>query len=546
MTTITFSKRTVDVLVILLLFVLTMSVRLYDLNGAGGTFDETDYLRNAVNMIVAFERGDFSKERWALNAEHPPIGKYVHALFFYPFVRTMSDEEKDAVINGAYIFSDPVGVSGEIYRWGRYASVLYGGLTVVLVYLFCLVFLNRRTGMIAGSMLAVLPNFIPYHKIASLDAPTSFFFTMGAVVFALAIHFDTWKWWIALGIVSGLAIATKFNLALLFVLYCLVFLAWKYREAFLVRMKDADIGKRLRHVFKTLWYWKLFFVPVIALVVLYVVWPWLWPAPIERLLIGMGNSVTGDANMETWFGQMAPVNFFYTYYFIYFLFTTPVLMLVLWAVGMYAQWKQKTFWNLFAVLWFVTPFVWMFSPQKADGMRYLTMIYPPLAILAAQGLQHACRTQKRLLYGTLIMFVYLGALSAWIHPYYLDYYNSLIGGPKNVQEKNLLEFDWFAEGKKEAVEWLNAHAEPGSVIGAKWDPQDEFGGWRSDLRAYNLIGMKYAGEPDYIMMNHRYTQYNEKNDVVKMNVSNYDLVHTIQAGNGAVGWIYKKVARQND
>ena len=542
MTKIVLSKRTLDVIAIIFLFLLTIGVRLYDLNGAGGTFDETDYLRNAINMVVAFERWDFSEERWKLNYEHPPIGKYMHALFFRPFASKMSDQEKDAVIAGAWIYADPVGVSGEVYRPGRYVSVLYGGLTAIIVYLFCLLFLSRRTGFIAALFLAVLPNFIPYHKIMSLDAPISFFFALGALFFALALKYDTWQWWIALGIVSGLAIATKFNLGMLFIFYCIAFVVWRYNNA------DAtkNFKQKTVQVLKKIWSWKLFFVPIIALIVLYAVWPWLWPAPIDRMVKTMGvwglsedpELEAWDPVIEPWFGEMVPVKV--SYYLVYFLFTTPVLILLLFGASFRHRWKNRNFWSTFVFIWFITPFLWSFQPQKADGMRYITMMYPPLMILAAQGLQQFCKTNKRLIYGTLIVFVYLVALSAWIHPYYMDYYNILIGGPKNVQEGNLLEFDFFGEGKKEAVEWLNVNAVPNSVVGAKWNPIDEFGGWRQDLRAYNLLGINYTGEPDYVMMNHQYRQLFEENDAVKVNLSNYETVHTLMAGNGELAWIYKR------
>lgn len=541
MARIVLSGRMLDVLIILFLFILTAGVRLYDLNGAGGTFDETDYLRNAVNMVVAFERWDFSKERWKLNYEHPPIGKYMHALFFIPFAKTLSEQEKDAIIAGAWIWADPIGVSGEVYRPGRYASVLYAGLTAIIVYLFGLLFLSRKTGFIAALLLAVLPNFIPYHKVMSLDAPISFFFALGALVFALALKHDTWPWWIGLGIVSGLAIATKFNLGMLFIFYCIVFVIWRYNNA------DSALKFRQKTLaaLKKIWHWKLFFVPVIALLVLYAVWPWLWPAPVDRMVKTMGvwglsedpELEAWDPVIEPWFGKMVPVKA--SYYPVYFLFTTPVLVLLLFGASFVYRWKNRSFWSTFVFIWFITPFLWTLQPQKADGMRYITMIYPPLMILAAQGLQQFFKTNRRLFYGTLITFVYLAALSAWIHPYYMDYYNILIGGPKNVQENNLLEFDFFGEGKKEAVEWLNLNAAPNSVVGAKWDPIDEFGGWRADIRAYNLINTNFTGDPHYWMINHRYRQMFEETDISKVDLSNYEIVHTLMAGNGELAWIYK-------
>ncbi len=535
-----FTIKKTDAIIIAILFIVTVGVRLYDLNGAGGTFDEYNYFRLAANTAEAFKHLDFSEQRWSFFSEHPPIGKYIHALFYYPSLSKLSQQDTDALIHG---YLQPNTISGQAYNPARYASVLMGGLTIVIVYLFCMLFLNRSTGIIAGGILAFLPNFIAYHKIASLEAPSSFFYTMAVLFFALAIKYDNWKWWKILGVVTGLAIATKFNTALVLPFYIVMFLIWKgpgiWHSTRAIYHKTRDSSAAAKHAFKELWYWKLFFVPVIAFLVVYLVWPWLWSAPFARL--AQGNSIwNGGLGVEPWFGSMLGAETNHLYFFTYFLYTTPLLILFLFVISLHHQYKHKSFWNSFVLFWFLVPLVlWSFQPVKHDGMRTLTMIYPPLAILAAQGLEHLLKTPKKILYGAAVLLIYLIALSAWIHPYYLDYYNSLIGGPKKVADGNLLEFDWYAEGKREAVQWFNDNAELGAEIGAKWNPDHDFGGFRSDLKPYNLIGKQYSGEPLYYMINHRYYQY-DLTDPVKVNLDHYRLVYTIKAGNGDLGWIYKR------
>ncbi|MBI4144462.1 hypothetical protein HY486_04405, partial [Candidatus Woesearchaeota archaeon] len=136
--------------------------------------------------------------------------------------------------------------------------------------------------------------------------------------------------------------------------------------------------------------------------------------------------------------------------------------------------------------------------------------------------------------------VYLIAIDAWIHPYYLDYYNILIGGPKNVQEKNLLEFNWFGEGKKELVEWINKNTLPQAVVATKWNPSHDLVGWRNDIIELPLLESEFVGNPEYLAINHRYIQYDASKDKHALNMANYTLIKEIKAGGGTLGQVYKE------
>jgi hypothetical protein len=63
----------------------------------------------------------------------------------------------------------------------------------------------------------------------------------------------------------------------------------------------------------------------------------------------------------------------------------------------------------------------------------------------------------------VLAITYLVLTVASAHPYYLDYYNSLAGGPANVHEHRLFEFGWWGEGVYECVEYVGNTA-PGSTV----------------------------------------------------------------------------------
>lgn len=508
----------------------------------GGTFDEHNYLRIAVNTYEAFRTGDFSEKRWEFYSEHPPIGKYVMTLFYAPFISTLSQQEKEVLISGFY---PQTTISGEIYNPGRYASLLYAGLTVVIVYLFCLLFLTRTTGIIACSLLAVSPNFISYFKVATLDAPTAFFYTLGVFCFALALKYDSWKWWITLGVVTGLGIATKFNMGLLLFFYAIMFLFWKGPEVWdsakKVYAKNHDIVYTFKHVVQKLWYWKLFWVPLIAVFVVYLVWPWLWPAPLDRLeySTSVWDNPGRAGRVYPWFGNMETPHL--SAYPVYYFFTTPALVLLLFIFSLIIALKKRSFWDYFLLMWLLLPpLIWtMQFNVVGPNMRYMIMTYPPMMILCALGLQQLFKKQTHLVYAVGALVVYLMVINVWIHPYSLDYYNELIGGPKKVQEGNLFNFNNFAEGKKEITEWINKNSVQGAVVGIKFDPPHDFGGFRPDLKVYDLIYKNYTGDPIYLITNHRYNQYIKPKDIIVHDLSKYQLVHAVKAGNAEFAWIYQ-------
>ena len=59
---------------------------------------------------------------------------------------------------------------------------------------------------------------------------------------------------------------------------------------------------------------------------------------------------------------------------------------------------------------------------------------------------------------TAALGIYLGVACVRIHPYYLDYYNEVVGGPSGAWEARLFETGWWGEGMDRAVAWVNDNA----------------------------------------------------------------------------------------
>ena len=52
-----------------------------------------------------------------------------------------------------------------------------------------------------------------------------------------------------------------------------------------------------------------------------------------------------------------------------------------------------------------------------------------------------------------------------ISPYYLDYYNELVGGPKIVSDTRMFQIGWWGEGVREAAYYVRDNGKKGSSVG---------------------------------------------------------------------------------
>ncbi|MBI3078157.1 MAG: hypothetical protein HYY85_14425, partial [Deltaproteobacteria bacterium] len=128
------------------------------------------------------------------------------------------------------------------------------------------------------------------------------------------------------------------------------------------------------------------------------------------------------------------------------------------------------------------------------------ILFPALALMAAAGLRQAQGLGRQALQRSPVLpsgwsralrgmiaalpaalLLYLLLIDLRIHPYYLDYYNELVGGPSGVYQRHLLELAWWNEGTDEAVAYLNQVAPPGRV-GLLLEPIPREPSLRRDLK----------------------------------------------------------------
>lgn len=184
--------------------------------------DEDALVLPAMNII---KTGDFNPLRMDYGSFFLYLMAFVHLLVFLWSARSGGIREADQLVipeRGWYpgIYPHP-----EYVLAGRLLSVAFGLFLVILVYMLATRLGNRRMGLAAAAVAAVLPEFVVHSHYAMTDMALA---TMVALSLYLLLRaYDNWEsdsaWaYVGAGFVCGLAASTKFTGALLVVPLLLV------------------------------------------------------------------------------------------------------------------------------------------------------------------------------------------------------------------------------------------------------------------------------------------------------------------------------------
>jgi len=213
---------------------------------------------------------------------------------------------------------------------------------------------------------------------------------------------------------------------------------------------------------------------VIAILVMFITWPYLWESPIARFVDVFRLMSDNPTNLSVLFaGQVFRAGELPHRYLPFLLATTltePVWFLFLFGL-IIAYWKIYTkkmiksgyFVSLTLILaWFVIliAYVLLRRPAMYDGFRHFLFILPPVFIFIGFAFEFLFEKIKFTIahywiHATLLIVLIAPGVAGIIqlHPYEYAYYNSFIGGTNGAFRK--YETDYWLTCYKAAVEQLN-------------------------------------------------------------------------------------------
>jgi len=307
-----------EIPILIAIITVAVIVRFWDIGGVGFNNDEAVYAGQAANL-AGYE--EFSKYFSVIRA---------HPLLYHASV---------AVV---YLFTGVSDVGA------RMVSATFGVATVVITYFAGKTLFNRKVGLLAAGILALLPYHVIVTKQAMVDVPFSFFFTLTVLFMAKYVKTNNRLWMYGLGPIAGLSFMSKEVGVLVFI-------------AVLIYLK----------LYKKLGVKKFVIIVLTFLIVI---------SPHIMLIMSKGDSTsTGSSYLEWQFSR--PPNHPPDFYFVT-LFGAMGILAPLSFLAIYRAIKTREQSGLLLFIFLVTSFVF-FQLWPTKGFHYLVPLIPSFVLLGS-------------------------------------------------------------------------------------------------------------------------------------------------------------------
>lgn len=504
--------------VVLCIFLFALGLRLWNLNMVGRVWDEQSFLEKGYSFIELIKQRDFNNPFWyEVGADHPPLPFYFYGLSSYAdFVKFDKNAKPflTAWPTGAPVFHYDVTIS-------RLVSVIVSILPIMMVFFIGSRYVSLFTGITAAIILSMLPHYLGLSQLVDLESWIMFSFTACVFFYFLYLEKNQRRYLILTGIMTGVTLMTKQSNLIIFVFFLATYLIYKR----MTKKKDITF----RH---------LFVIFLISGVTSFLI----LPMPLFHLPEFLSYTYNlwfkdGGRIPELLFGKHMGAPFFF--YVIATLVTTPVIILLLALIGGKVAITNKKNWIYAALLiWFFVPFLMSFFHVRQHMVRYIIQFYAPLSLLAAIGLEYCVmKYKKHDLYRYSVVFaltLYLGFILLTMTPYYLAYFNELVGGTKFVYEKKLFFIGWFGEGLKRPGIYLAKNAKKNALVGMALNP---------NTTLYKVPNLQYENfDPkkkyDYVVVNYF--------NIIRIGFDeaildkDYTIVYRESAGGADIARVYKR------
>ncbi|HXW01218.1 MAG TPA: glycosyltransferase family 39 protein, partial [Anaerolineae bacterium] len=421
------------------------------------TADEDDQIMFSTLFLKSVLQGD-----WAggLVLGYPGVptlilgagGVGLRYLFHYqgwlplPWVQADLMTTLDQVTTQFGVFEYPL----DFIWWVRLPMALAASLSILGIYFLTRRLLGERLAVLGTLIIAFDPFILAHTRIIHVDAPLAYFMFLSFLAFLLYIDRGGWPWLILSGLFGGLAALSKTPAALLGPILLVSGLFYA-----LFPPIGTPRAVRWRRLGMALIGWGL-----IALAAFFALWPAMWTRPLFALEwiirnIQSVNSLPHPTTGHFWGDQESDQNpFYYLIVFPYHLtpLTTAgvVAGLGLIGAGLVARFRKTESWAArmlplaLSLVAYIAFFIAPVSLISRRGDRYILPVYFAADLLAAVALWWLATLVKRFLNESKVRSLLLGRLmpmgmiglaillQAFLvllyHPYYLAYYNPLLGG----------------------------------------------------------------------------------------------------------------------
>jgi len=414
----------------------------------GLTWDEDIYMRASeiytawFGKLITQPAAALTKygidESWSFNNEHPPLDKIWSGIVWSA---------------ARFVFNHQTA--------HRLGNMILVGIMVGLLYWLIAESYGLAAGLAAAAALLTLPRFFFHAHLAALDMPATCAVVFVTFLFWKTKEYLSWKWTLILGLVWGLAFATKVNAVFVPVILFLWALLFRRQLRLLVR---------------------IVVMPLIGIPFAFAIWPWIYPDIAPRVMSYLGFVTVEHWKIAQWYLGKLYMPPPWHFPFVMAWAVVPLTLTVLYWIGIVrAGWKRHEADSMGGLLFLnaLVPILALTTGKSMayDNERLLMHIFPFLAALAGMGFgwlvigiqRGAERVQKpRWAVPVTVLAVLLAFLPQSIslvrlYPHLLSYYSETVGGIPGAARLGL-ETTYWCETYSAALPYLNEHARPGDMI----------------------------------------------------------------------------------
>lgn len=338
---------------------------------------------------------------------------------------------------------------------------------------------NKYVAFLFGALCSLDPFMVGTTRILHLDGLLSLLMFASIMTFYISLTEKSVKLYYLSAIIAGLAVSTKIPAFAIFPF--IVMLTFFIRQ--IINKVPFSIDE-IKYQFTAASIWT-----IVALSVLYILWPALWIKPYESLF-----SLFGAGKKGILFAHDTPTYQLNPFYYIETIKTySSPLVLFLFGVGLASilyvkkQYRLLIFVSSAFILYFVSGMT--LGAKKSE--RYIMPVYPYIYLVGSIGFVETLKLMKIkenvILVMTALIILPLLITVVRIHPHYQSYYNPLVAQPKR----------WgLGEGIELAAEYLNKKPHSERLVVAAWYDSSFALFFRGKTRDVELYKSK---EIDYIV-----------------------------------------------
>lgn len=207
--------------------------------------------------------------------------------------------------------------------------------------------------------------------------------------------------------------------------------------------------------------------------VMYMTWPYLWAAPVERAIASV--AFTGGFDKATlYLGDLVYSKSLPWHYFPVLTaleLTEPSAALILLGIGVTVWSWRREGWSgvllALLLLWAAVPLIglWFFGLSVYGNLRHLLFVLVPFLLMSGVGIRAILRRlPRRWLKGAVAGLFLLPSLAGILitHPYEYGYFNLFSGGLERASHNFLV--DRWCTSYREAMQYVNENAYKHAII----------------------------------------------------------------------------------